>query len=147
MYDRWNQNAGRGGCGCACGPDGCIVVEVPGIQGPQGEAGTGQRFCAALDAGQTEKLSALTPSDGARAGDIVLNSSGQLFQIVSVDDDTQSFTVGDLIGAIETAPIDDESTSEKTIWSSAKIAALLGQSVDFVKTFEAALKAETPQLP
>lgn len=139
MLDRWNQNGSSStGCGCNCG-SGLIVVEVPGIQGAQGDRGASVRFSGALAEGQTDKISTLKPSNDVKTGDLVLNSSGQLFQIESVDEVAQTFTVGELAGAIDISQIDDESVSESSLWSSAKIHTLLGEAVDFVKTFETAL--------
>lgn len=116
-----------------------VRVSVPGIQGPQGDPGDvgySSRFCASLDAGETTALENLRPSLGAKPGDQVVNSSGQLFLITDVTEST--FTVGEVVGSLG-ASIDDEKVSEKTVWSSAKIAARLGEPVDFVKTFETEL--------
>lgn len=137
--------AGNGGMSCGSGGAACCLpsggarivrVSIPGIQGPPGEAGSSGfscRTCRSLEAGQTEKLLNLRPNIGAKEGDTVLNASGQLFQITAVTETT--FTVGEVVGTVGVV-IDDEATSPDSVWSSAKIAARLGEPIDFVKIFE-----------
>lgn len=120
-----------------------VRVSIPGIQGPPGETGTqgySTRFCASLDPGQTAALTNLQPAVGAQAGDQIVNSSGQLFIIAAVTE--QTFTVGEVVGTVGVR-IDDDAAGETTTWSGAKIAARLGEPHDFVLTFETALRGDT----
>ena len=116
-----------------------VRVSVPGIQGPRGEPGTqgySIRVCASLDAFETTALENLRPSLGAKAGDLVINSSGQIFIITGTTEST--FTVGEVVGCLGVR-IDDADVAVEKVWSSQKIQERLGEPVDFVKTFESEL--------
>lgn len=94
------------------------------------------RVCASLDAFETTALENLRPSLGAKAGDLVINSSGQIFIITGTTEST--FTVGEVVGCLGVR-IDDADVSVEKVWSSQKIQERLGEPVDFVKTFESEL--------
>lgn len=117
-----------------------IRVGVPGLQGPKGDTGSrgfSMRMCQSLDAGQTAPLDELSPSEGVQVGDQVMNSSGLAFLITEVTEST--FTVGEVVGSVGASCIDDEIVSAEKSWSSAKIAARLGEPTNFVETFDGEL--------